>query len=260
MGDYPKTINGYNRSAIETSLFQRLDDCTGSSIRMRLSAFSQRLMIATEPVWMSIGENCAAGVKLKAASLQTLGSNFFDNLVTPEDAVVALLDSNFSEILRLKNLEIRRWENHDSVFDSLYGIFFHHYFFIRDPQLEKKDYSEGTMRRRIDEADVPLFLSLVQAQFEYLADKFRMILRSELPKILVQRSVSAKPISEDGAAKLCNALVRFGAKRFKVLNVHSSSEEAAPRDVNVLTRTVYIAEELCRWGTNEDWQRLRQFL
>ena len=79
-----------------------------------------------------------AGVKLKVAGLQTFGSNLFDNLVAPEGAVVALLDSDFSEILRLKNLEIRRWENHDSVFDRLYGIFFHHYFYIATRNSRRK--------------------------------------------------------------------------------------------------------------------------
>lgn len=101
---------------------------------------------------------------------------------------------------------------------------------------------------------------MVQAQFKYLADKFRMILRSELPKVLVQCLVSAKPMSEDGAARLCDALVRYGAKQFRLINVHSRSEEAALRDLDVLTRTVYITDELDRWGANDDRQRLSQLL
>ena len=245
------TINGYPAVTLRALLLDRLGDCTPSAIRRRLLAAEQRLNAADGPTFIALGETCAPSVRLRELGVPMLGGGFFDNLVTPVESVVRLLDEDFGQLLQLRNLVVGRWENHDSVLDSRYVVFFHHYFHLRGAH-EKDDLSEGARRRRIDEADIPLFLPAVLAQFEYLTAKLRLVLRAPQRKILVLRLATGGPLPRAASIRLTQALERFGARNAEMRVAHATPLPAGDFCDASLHRLV--PEDGERWGAAQAWR------
>lgn len=239
-------INSYPGDILHQQLFAALEHQTSSAIHARLEQLRHRLEGATEPVMISIGENCAAGMRLREAGLAPLGSHFFDNVVIRAEALPALIDADFADMLSLSDLCVDIWEGNDSVLDRRYGIHFHHYFHLRGAEKDRFDAS-GRRRRRIDETDIPLFLAQVRAQFEYLAAKFRLVMRAPLPKILLLRRVGGEALPAATLDSIRHALNRFGAINTRLVAVHSSVEDRSPPD------HVLVAEDGERWGSAAAW-------
>jgi hypothetical protein len=225
---------------------------TASSIEKQLSEVARRLSSYPKeaPIYLSIGENCGPAIKLRQAGLSALGSGFFDNLVIPIESTIRLLDEDFSRILTLRNLSIGMWEGNDSVFDKSHNIFFHHYFHKHGE--EKTISRDGRLHRRIDEEDIPLFLPSVMAQFEYLAEKMRMILRSPHRKFLVVRRVNGAPIQRQVTGRLGETLSRLGAMDTAVAVVHSRPIAPECGDVDSAIHR-FIPEHGERWGDRLAW-------
>lgn len=252
------SINGYPAAILRERLFDRLGDYTASSIARRLREAEARLVAQPAAIPIAFGEDCGPGVKLREAGRAVLGGGFFDNLVAPIDSAIRLLDEDFAHLLALRNLLVGRWEGHDSVLDSRYSLFFHHHFHVRGEHLEKSatdGSGDGSGRRRlIEEADIPLFLPSVLAQFEYLAAKLRLVLRAPQPKILVLRRFGGAPVPLALTFRLGQALERFGARRTELRVVHSLPLPPGEACDESLHR--FIPEGGERWGPAEAWRSL----
>jgi hypothetical protein len=234
----------YPFGELHVDLSQRLPDCTHDSIRARKKRFAKRLEDFTASrIFISIGENCGPGIKFRDAGLNLLGSQFFDNIVVNPDSVIKLLDADFADMFLLPDLLVDRWEGHQSVYNDRYEIFFHHYFYLQQIKFDEAGY------RRIDSADIPLLLSIVQAQFEYLAFKFRSIVRSRVRTVLTMRRVDGAPVAPTVLADLRRALDRYGAVETAVIAVHSYGEGGG--DNYCIPET-----DAERWGTVADWNNL----
>lgn len=240
-------ISGYNLDVIERFFVNRLPSCTAQAINAKLLQVDETIGSTTGDIFISIGENCGAGFQMRNAGVATLGSNFFDNTVIRVDNLPHIIRSEFRDMLSLRNLTIGNWETHDSVFDELYQLFFHHYF-MPGGGIEKH-YSD-TGSRRIDAQDIPLFLPIVRGQFEYLAAKFFKIARSDLKKYYVIRNVEGRALPEEALDEVSKALVDAGAVNFSLIQVVTYFD--GPQ---VSTRYGHwnIAEVAERWGDKADW-------
>ena len=247
-------INGYPADILRERLLDRLSEFTPSSIARRLQRAEARLAAADLPIVVTLGEDCGPAVRLREAGMLSLGGGFFDNLVAPVDGVIRLLDEDFAQLLSVRNLLVARWENHDSVLDSRYGVFFHHHFHVRGPEYEKSDGVGEGRRRLIEERDIPLFLPSVLAQFGYLAAKMRLILRAPQPKLLVLRRFGGAPLPLALSFRLRQALDRFGTRNAELRVVHSRPLPAGEMWDPGVHRAIDDAAE--RWGSAADWRRL----
>lgn len=248
-----KALNGYDIGVVKGQIFDRLESFTAKFIRQKILETENRINAHDGPIYLSFGENCAPGVKLRQAGLQNLGSGYFDNLVAPIESIVNILDADFAGMLGLSNLVIARWENHDSVFNDLYKVYFHHYFHPRQMEFEKDDLSEGVRRRRIEDADIPLFIPEVMAQFEYLRAKMQIVLRSERFKYVVIRRVHGEPVESALSSELHAALNRYGARNFELRIVHSVEIRGEGFDADLHR---FIPEDGERWGPSDSWRLL----
>src|SRR5215469_16477643 len=249
------TINDYPAHEIERRYLSKLTDYNTRSIRSRIELLKGKISNSTQPVFISLGENCGPGNRMRDAGVNTMGSNFFDNLVVRVDNIPKILRCDFSGILSLKSLSVGRWEAHDSVYDEDFGIYFHHYFHLGG-RLEKDSMERGYRTRRIDEADIPLFLSQVRAQFEYLAVKFRLLAEASFRKIYVVRQVEGGEIGVSHLLRLEQALTSFGASNFELIQVVSRTEPAKSRDRYF--RLISIPENDERWGALSDWNAMAE--
>lgn len=247
-----QAINDYSIQDLERGYFAHLSEFSYSKIRSRLDLLRQTLASASQPIFVSLGENCGPGTRMRESGINTLGSNFFDNLVIKAEDMPRLIRADFSDILSLVNLRIGTWEDHDSVFDEKYNIFFHHYFYLRGGLHKERPDGTGAVRRIIDEADIPLFLAPVRAQFEYLAIKFRMILRSDRLKVYVIRNVNGGGISQTALGNIGDALSAAGGRNFTLVQVVSDPNEQAGKN------TFYIPERDARWGEAEAWRAMAE--
>lgn len=254
-------VNGYSLKDLEDQLFQHYSSHTASNIERQLERVRQLLADAGgQSIFVSLGENCGPALRLGAVGAPALGAQFFDNLVTPLDGVAALITDGFANILRLRNLRIGVWETNDSVYDEAYEMFYHHYFCLSPTELEKSWHDAGGRRRRIDEADIPLFYPAVRAQFEYLAEKFALVARSAMRKHYVLRKVAGELPTSGEVSALRRALDVQGAANARLVIVHSDPATAA--QVADLTgeakgSAVYLIPETGeRWGSDADWQHL----
>ena len=183
-------------------------------------------------------------MKFRDAGLNLLGSQFFDNIVVKPESIIKLLDADFADMFLLSDLLVDRWEGHQSVYNDRYGIFFHHYFYLKQIKFDAAGY------RRIDDNDIPLLLSIVQAQFEYLAFKFRFIVRSHVRTVLTMRRSDGAPIAPTVLADLRRALDCYGAIMTDVIAVHSHGGGAGA-DHYFIPET-----DAERWGAAADWNNL----
>ena len=205
------------------------------------------LASATGEIFTSIGENCGAGFQMRNAGVFTMGSNFFDNTVIRIENLPHIIRREFSDMLSLRNLTIGCWETHDSVFDGLYQLFFHHYF-MPGGGIEKHHGDTGA--RRIDPQDIPLFLPIVRGQFEYLAAKFLKIARSDRKKNYVIRNVEGRAFPEDALDEVRRALSDIGAVNFSLIQVVTYFD--GPQ-ISSNYGHWNIAEVDERWGDKADW-------
>ena len=249
------SINGYPAHEIETHYLANLTDYTASSIRSRIELLKNKIAENAQPVFVSLGENCGPGNRMRDAGVNTMGSNYFDNLVVRVENIPKILDCDSSGVLSLKSLSVGRWEAHDSVYDEEFAIYFHHYFHLPG-RLEKDSMERGYRTRRIDEADIPLFLSQVRAQFEYLAVKFRLIAEAPFRKVYVVRQVEGGEMEESSLIPLEQALASFGAKNFELVQVVSRTDSTQPRDRHF--RLVSILENGERWGSLSEWKAMSE--
>jgi len=252
-------ISGYPASIIEKLYINKLTTFTASNINQKIAHAEERLHhhAIDQPLFISLGENCGPGVKLRQAGLAPMGAGFFDNLVVPMESIIRLLDEDFGHLLMLRNLSVGEWETHDSVHDTRYDIFFHHYFHPVDQSLQKIELIQGQRKRRIAEGDIPLFLSSVMAQFEYLAAKMRFMLRAPHKKFLVLRRLKGDPAPSYFTDRLSQALHRFGAQNARLLVIHSSPIKEGSADTSIHHM---ISEEGDRWGLPEKWKALAEDL
>lgn len=244
-------INGYRLEDLNTQLFERFDQFTASAIEKKLDTLRMKLNNGSilKRIPISLGENCGAGVKIREARQDRLGAFFFDNLVAPFESVMGLFRTDFSELLNPRYLRIDQWETHDSVYDAKAQIFFHHYFHLRPVALEKS-HPGPVRRRRIDAVDIPLFLPMVSAQFSYLIEKTRIVLRSDCPKRLIFRRVNGEWVSAEQMARLQDVLEGWGARNFELVNVYSKPK---PNNVEDDPHHIYVAEQGARWGHVDNW-------
>lgn len=256
-------INGYELDDLISQVFSHYERFTATSIKRELDRLHSALNEVPGPLFISLGENCGPGLRLRAAGAQTLGSQFFDNLVVPIGDVSNVIRQGFSDILQIKNLSIGVWEGQDSVIDNKYNTFYHHYFHLLPMEKEKKRDDNGVSVRRIDEADIPLFIPVVRAQFEYLAEKFIIIAGSPVRKNYVLRKVDGTLPTREEVLSLREAIVGAGGVNFRIVIIHSEPhrhEEAralAACDPNSLS--VHCIEERAeRWGDVTDWQGMVQ--
>jgi hypothetical protein len=244
-------LNGYPLKLIEDQIFSRFSTFTATTIRLKIIKLNERLNQAREPVYISIGENCGPAVKLRGANLQALGASYFDNIVIPIDSFIELIKNDFNGVLSLSNLAVSSWEGHDSVINDRYKIYFHHYFHIRGSDNEKSRLEEGGVRaRRIDEADIPLFLPEVMAQFEYLQFKFKLIMHSGLKKYCIVRRVNGELVDRNVSRLIYDTLVGYGANNFEIRIIHSQT----PNDVDFdegIHKFIPVQGE--RWGSTNAW-------
>lgn len=240
-------ISGYELRDL-SGYFEAVPTFTASSICQKLEDTRSRLATfeaSRKSVTLSLGENCGAGVKLKEARIANFGSNFFDNLVCPIDSTIKLFHNDFNEFMRLKNLVISSWEDNDSVFETRYGIYFHHYFHLRG-EFEKRR-PDGSGRRYIDEGDISLFLSAVASQFEYLVEKLRFLLRSDVHKIIFFREVYGRVPETAKMAQLQAAMGSWGARNISLVTVCSGDHDL------LSWPHIRIDEDNTRWGTADEW-------
>lgn len=248
-------LNDYAFGDLNAQIFSKLETFTKSYIDDALAKL--RIQLDDYPqdgpaIPISIGENCGPGVKIREMGLTPLGSMFFDNLVCPVPSVIELFRNDFRDLLQLKNLRISQWETHDSVFDDAYGIFYHHYFHLRPMRLEKSHINaDGTRRRRIDEADIPLFLPLVASQFNYLSEKMRLVIRAKAPKQFLLRKVCGETICDDMVSLLVRTLKSSGARNFQLKVVFS---QGLPDHLVARKELYHIPEQGVRWGDTDQWQ------
>lgn len=248
-------INGYAINDLNTQIFSKMETFTKSHIDEALKKIHIQLNDYPQdgpPIPISIGENCGPGVKIREMGLTPIGSMFFDNLVCPISSAIEIFRNDFRDLLQLRNLRISQWETHDSVFDDAYGIFYHHYFHLRPLRLEKSHiYENENRRRRIDEADIPLFLPLVASQFNYLSEKMRLVMRSPAPKQFIFRKVHGEIICNDMKSLLERTLENSGARNFKVKVVFSQN---LPDHLLAGKDLYHIPEKGVRWGDTEKWK------
>lgn len=252
----PDTLNGYPFSAIDEQVFSKLQECTASSIQASIARFRDRLSeipVDSPPIPVSLGENCGPGIKIRDADQSPLGAMFFDNLVCPISSTIELFKEDFRGILSLQNLRVSKWEGSDSVFDDRYGVYYHHYFHLRPQRMEKSWYDNGIRRRRIDEADIPLFLPVVASQFAYLTEKLRLLLRSEHHTTLYLRRVEGEVVGCGLLSSLAHALKSWGAVNSDIRVIYSDRsipEHHAPE------AHYYIPEVGGRWGDVSRWKEV----
>lgn len=249
-------LNGYSAADLQNQVFSQLSGSTRSTILARVAEFEAQLRaypVSSQPVPVSLGENCGPGVKIRETQCNPLGAFFFDNIVAPIPSIIQLFQKDFQGLLQLQNLRIGQWERNDSVFDESYDIFFHHYFHLRPMRLEKSHIDGEKRRRRIDEADIPLFLPIVSAQFAYLTAKLRLLLRSEIPKLLCLRRVQGRPVDHDLLLLLEKVLRDWGARNFEFVVIHS---DASLSKASALPNHHFIPETATRWGQQEVWRQL----
>ena len=251
-----QTLNGYDLFSINRAVFGQYAETNPQANRRRLALLKSRLdNHRNKTTFISLGENCGPSLCMKKAGLETLGSNYFDNIVTPSAAIPELLRSAFSQALQLTNLSIGTWEGHDSVLDEFTGIYFHHYFHLRGAETKVEiDSGTGREKRLIHKEDVPLFYPIVKSQFEYLAQKFLAIARHDAPKIYVIRQIDGTPFECEKIYAIKNALNDLGAVNFKLAQVIDNlpgcaADSLAMRDF--LTWPIDVTDE--RWGAPESW-------
>ncbi len=242
-------VSGYALQDLQSAVFSRLDQLTGTRIRKQVDRFTDELESAERcgaPVFISVGENCGPALRLQEASAPSLGGGFFDFLVLRPGALERLLHDDFAHMLMLKNLQVGLWEGNESVYDDHYGVWYHHLFHL--PQEKQRNHA-----RAIDETDIPLLLSVARSQFEYLHEKLRLALRSPLPKILVYRAVDGQPLPARRVVDLSRALEQYGARNWSLAVVYSAGElEPAVADLHHR-----IPEpDNVRWGDVQDWRHL----
>lgn len=240
-------ISGYELRDL-SGYFEAVPTFTASSIRQKLEDSRSRLATfeaSRQSVVLSLGENCGAGVKLKEARIANFGSNFFDNLVCPIDSAIKLFYNDFTEFMRLKNLVISSWEDNDSVFETCYIVYFHHYFHLRGESEKRRP--DGSGRRYIEEGDISLFFPAVASQFEYLVEKLRILLRSDVHKTVFFREVYGRLPETAKLAQLQAAMASWGARNITLVTVCSG-------DYGLLSWPhIRIDEDDTRWGTAEKW-------
>lgn len=249
-------ISNYDPELIMKLYLNNLKPHTSRSIRQRLDIVQtkiRRLELSAERYPVALGENCGVRAKLRDIGESAIGSNFFDNIVIKIDDVAKLVRDDFSNILCLANLGIGEWERHDSVYDALHHIFYHHYFCPALLAQQKGRNDSGNWRRIIDETDIPLFLAAVRSRFEYFAEKFRIIARSKVKKIYILRKVTGAIVTAEEYDNLYDSLKEFGAINFELLIVHSHGE---PDKAIASTHYVIPEPPEDRWGRSEDWRSL----
>jgi hypothetical protein len=248
-----KLISGYPADVVERYYLDALDQFTPEAVQRRLDTLDRKIALAIsngQVAGFSLGENCGPTVKLREMGQATLGASFFDGVVLRYDAAIRLITSEFSNILLLKNLEIGRWDEMDSVYDREHGIFYHHFFLFRG--LEALEKRRETGLRRIDQTDIALLLPAVRSQFEYLAEKFLRTARSPIRKIYVWRSVEGAPLAHYAYRDLVNSLTLIGARNFELIVIHSSYQPSP----TVRAKHYLIPESIPdqRWGDVKLWQ------
>ena len=253
-------ISNYDRELIMELYLNNLKPHTSRSIRQKLDIFHakiRRLEISAARHPIALGENCGVRAKLREIGESAMGSNFFDNIVIKIDDAGKLIRDDFRDILCLANLSIGEWERHDSVYDAMHHIFYHHYFCPALLAQQKGWNDSGNWRRLIDETDIPLFLSAVRSRFEYFAEKFRIIARSNLGKIYILRKVTGEVVTAEEYDNLYDSLKEFGAVNFELLIVHSHGE---PDTAIASTHFLIPEPPEDRWGRSEDWRRMLRTL
>jgi len=252
-----QTINEYDPKQINQFVFSQYTQTSYQANRERLELLNSNLKKRTNnTIFISLGENCGPSICLKKAGLDTLGSSYFDNIVTPTDTLSQLFRSSFSDTLQLTNLTIGTWEGQDSVFDEATGIYFHHYFHLRGAETKfSTDPETGVAKRIIDHSDIPLFYPLVKSQFEYLAQKFLIIARHDAPKVYVIRRIDGNPLKAEKIQAINEALKDAGAVNFRLAQVinESSRSQVEPIDApNIITWPIEMSTE--RWGARKSWR------
>jgi hypothetical protein len=149
--------------------------------------------------YLSIGRNCEVGFQLK----RVLGfeeSNFFSWNVTYLDPLIALLESDFSEIARSEN-----WvsDGHAAMLrDSFYNYGFH-----------------WVGNDAVNFRERPDLIAEQISKNAYLVDKFRTVMRSDKVKVLFH--VTKEHEVKARALRVREALLKFGAKHFHIVVVQT---------------------------------------
>ncbi|MDO6467095.1 DUF1796 family putative cysteine peptidase [Neptunomonas phycophila] len=247
-------INGYNMNDLVFHVFKNFEKYTKAGIDESTRDFENAFFSGSQDnILISLGENCGPGVKLREASKDIFGSFFFDNIVCPVDSINKLFECDFTGLFDLRYLTIGTWEGHDSVYNTKYGIYFHHYFHLRGAENEKSRFLNGNRIRQIDEEDIPLFLPQVQSQFEYLLNKLRITLLSPQKKTFIFRKVNGSPLRRVAFDNLYESIKRWGANNFNILVVYSSDGDVNSNEFYE-DKHILIPEVGVRWGEKELWE------
>jgi hypothetical protein len=243
----------YEYEFMKHHLWDNLSKITNTAIQRKLATLDATLSRRTTPIWISLGENCGPAIKIRDSGLPNLGGSFFDNLVVPLESMLRIFDNRFQDLFEPLNLEVGEWEGHDSVFNNNYKMFFHHYFHVRGNERSRIDPFTGVKRRHIMEEDIILFLPMVLSQFSYLRVKFLNILRHEVSKVYVVRTVNGAPVSTETLWSVREALAKLGGNNFRIIVVYAQLPEIEAFD---LSSQYYIAEHDERWGETKQWESL----
>ena len=144
----------FERTVFEQEILPALARSNSQAIAEKLMLFHESICAIKGNLFVSIGENCAVAASLRSTGHNRVGAGFFDNLVISASNVSHLIENNFSDILKLSNLHVSKWEGHDSVEDRLCKVFYHHYFI---PRITQERMHECGIRRKICAGDIALF-------------------------------------------------------------------------------------------------------
>jgi Putative papain-like cysteine peptidase (DUF1796) len=247
-------LSGYDRKIVFEHYLDHLSSFTPSRLREKIGQLDAALAVSERSgstEFISLGENCGAAVKIREHRSRKLGASFFDNIVIRLEDAADLLRSEFAGLLNLKYLHIAKWDGIDSVYDEKQRIYYHHDFIIRIPALQKGWTGQEPLIRVVDETDIPLFYAGVRVKFEYLAEKFLRVARSNTRKVYFLRRIEGDPISAVESYRIAKALADIGARNASLAIVHSKG--VPDQSVSRYHRVIEEGHGIPRWGSDADW-------
>lgn len=160
-------------------------------------------------------------------------AHYFDWLITPLDAAIALIDNQFSQILEQDHLE-PEWNGDvlGKVVDTRYGIWYVH---------------DGGM---FEPADI----DKMQNKYSYLRKKFLAMLADDFNTTFIRSWHPVDPILDIRKGKLLLEKIQKWKPNSRLVFLHKDAELPRTRQGNFLT--AYLPPSETWMGDNAAWEDL----
>jgi len=162
--------------------------------------------------FISLGENCIVGAQIERRFGASGG--YFNYIITPSDGLLMMLAGDLTPPAKT-SLSVGVWDTVDSVIDLSTGIYYHHEF-----EFPLKKYSDG--RRQIPFSYIEEGYESYQQKYNYLAERFLTLMRSEEHKVLVRRAISGEPADLELMKNIDQLLRDLGGRNYDLVCAHDS--------------------------------------